>query len=268
MMETMSDFRYDEEVAERYDVAVPLYPGEIDFYLGLAKEAEGRGLRTLEPACGTGRVAIPLAREGIRIVGMDNSPAMLARARKKSADLSNAEWVEGDMRSFTLGESFGLVMIPAGSFQLLLTTEDQIACLESIGRHLEPGGRLVLALDNQNIVAMSEWLTTKRGTFQRHAARDHRDPETGREVRSWGSLEYRPSAQRYIASSLREELDEDGRVVERAYGQPMECRYLHRYEAEHLLARCGFAPEALYGDYFRAEYSARSPGMIWVARLP
>ena len=148
-------FIYDEDVALRYDAAVPVQAGEIEFYLELAREAGDRSLPTLELACGSGRIAVPLAREGVRLVGLDNSPAMLARAREKSAGLAGVEWVEGDMRSFGLGKTFGLVIIPVASLQPLLTTEDQMACLRCAHRHLAPGGRLALELDNTSVVVMA-----------------------------------------------------------------------------------------------------------------
>ena len=260
------EFVYDEEVALRYDAAVPVQPGEIEFYLALARDAEAKGLRTLEIACGSGRVAIPLARQGVRVVGLDNSPAMLTRAREKSAGLDTVEWAEGDMRAFDLGEMFGLVTIPVGSFQLLPTTEDQLSCLQCIHRHLTPGGRLAFELDNPSIVAMAEWLTEKRGTLQRRPQRDYRHPVTGNQVYSWGSVDYHPSEQKSIGWGVTEEVDEEGVVVRRTYGQPMELHYFYRFEVEHLLARCGFEVEALYGDLHKGEFRGNSPSMIWVAR--
>ena len=259
-------FEYDEKVAERYDPAIPIGEGEVEFYLELAREAEARGLRTLEPGCGTGRIAIPLAREGVRIVGLDVSSAMLSRAREKSRDLANAEWVEGDMRDFDLGEEFGLVMIPVGTFQLLLTVEDQMSCLRAIHRHLAPGGRFAFEVENPNFVAMAEWLTTKRGTLVRNPRRDYRHPVTGLQVRSWGMREFHPSEQRAIGHGLIEELDDEDVMVRRIHQQPIELHYFFRYEVEHLLARCGFEIEALYGDVRKNEYRSTSPDFIWVAR--
>ena len=261
-----STFIYDEEVAVRYDSAVPSPDEEIEFYLELAREAQAAGLPTLEPACGTGRIAVPLAREGISIVGLDVSAAMLARAKEKSAGLETAQWLEGDMRDFELPERFGLAIIPVGTFQLLLTTDDQLACLRCIHRHLAPGGRLAFEVENPNTVAMAEWLTTKRGTFQRRPQRDYQHPESGLNVQSWGSAEYHPSEQRYIGHNMIEEMDDAGMVVHRSYSKPMTLRYLFRYETEHLLARCGFEIEALYGDVTKAEYRGTSPDMVWVAR--
>lgn len=175
----MAEFVYDEDVATRYDAAVPIPPGEIEFYLELAREARAWGLATLELACGTGRFAIPLAREGIDIVGLDNSPEMLAPARDKSAGLKNVRWVDGDMRSADLGERFGLVFIADGTFQLMLSMEDQMACLRCAYDHLTPGGRLAFEIATPDIVAMGEWLTSKRGVLQRTRPATTRTPRQG-----------------------------------------------------------------------------------------
>jgi SAM-dependent methyltransferase len=257
----------DKQAAARYDAAVRVQPGEIEFYLELARAAQGQGLPTLELACGTGRIALPLAREGISLVGIDNAPAMLERARGKSLGLENARWLEGDMRDFDLGERFGLIFIAAGTFQLLLEVEEQLACLRCVARHLAPGGRFAFEVENPDIVRMSQWLTDKRGTFVRNPSRDHDDPESGRRVLAWDTVEYHPSQQRYVSQRIHEELDGDGHTVARRYyNEPMEVRYFHRYEMEHLLARAGLEVEALYGDTLKNEYRATSPDFIWVAR--
>jgi SAM-dependent methyltransferase len=259
-------YRYDATIAARYDAAVPLEPSEVEFYLELARTAESLDLRTLELACGTGRVAIPLAREGIRITGIDASPEMLARARLKGEGLDNVEWREGDMRTFDLGEQFGFAYIPAGTFALNLMVEDQAACLERLRSHLAPGGRLAFDLGNFDIVDAARWLGERRGTYFRNPARDYTHPETGRKVLSYASSEYRPSEQVWTQNRMQDELDEDGTVVRREYGRPMAVRQFHRYEVEHLLARCGFEVEALYGDYAKSAYRGSSGLMVWVAK--
>ncbi len=115
------------------------------FYLGLARQASTRRHAVLELACGTGRITLPIARDGIEIVGLDNAPAMLDIARRKaSAEDLHVTWVEADMRDFDLGHRFGLVIIPYRSFLHLLTDDDQADCLAAVFRHLEPGGRLAL----------------------------------------------------------------------------------------------------------------------------
>ena len=261
----VTTYVYDEDVATRYDAAVPSSDSEVAFYSALARDAQAIGLRTLEATCGTGRVAIPMARAGIPMVGLDVSAAMLARARANSAGL-DIEWVEGDIRSFDLNEQFGLVTIPVGSFQLIVTIEDQLASLSSIHRHLVPGGRLAFEVENPDLVAMAEWLTSRRGLLARHPARDYTHPETGLDVRAWVTAEYRTSVQCRTGTLIIDELAGDGRVVNRIYGKPMETRYFHRYELQHLLARAGFEMEALYGDMSKSPYRGTSPSMVWVAR--
>jgi SAM-dependent methyltransferase len=264
----LSSFVYDADVAVRYDAAVPLQDGEVEFYLELAREAQAQGLRTLEVTCGTGRIAIPLAREGIPIVGLDISADMLARARERSAGIDNIEWVEGDIRDFDLGEQFGLVTIPVGSFQLLTEVNDQLAALRCIHRHLVPGGRLAFEVENPDIVSLADWITSKSGTLVRNPRRDYVHPESGLRVRSWGTQTVHPSRQERISIGVLDELDGDGVVVRRSYGQEMRVRYFHRYEVEHMLVRCDFAVEALYGDLRKNPYRGTSPDMIWVARRP
>ena len=133
-----------------YDEQVPDWAGEIDFYQDLARRANEKSEAVLEVACGTGRVAVRLAEAGARVTGLELSNEMLDIARQKTRRMPNIRWVQGNMRAFELDERFGLAMIPGHSFLFLLTTEDQLSCLESIYRHLLPGGVLVIHLDHQD----------------------------------------------------------------------------------------------------------------------
>ncbi len=249
-----------------YDATVAGPPGDVTFYLGLAKRAHADGLPVLELACGTGRVAIPIAREGIQIVGLDLLPEMLALAREKSEGLSTVRWVEGTMRDFDLPERFGLVFIPFRSFQHMLTTDDQLSCLRCVGRHLVPGGRLALHIFNPDITIMGRWLGERRGELQRRGD-DYRNPRTGRVAKRWETREYRPAGQEVSSTFLDEELDDQGAVISRVY-RDLRLRYIFRFEMEHLLARTDFEVEALYGDFFGAPFEDTSPEMVWVARRP
>ncbi len=258
----MSDF-YDDPVI--YDAKFPGRPGDIDFYLRLAQEAHEAGYPVLEPTCGTGRLAIPIARQGIRVVGLDLSPAMLAVAREKSAGLKTVRWVEADMRSFELPERFGLAYIPYFSFQHLLTTEDQLSCLRCIHDHLVPSGRLAFTVGNPNIVNMGQSLDVKRGALERQ--RDFQHPRSGHTVLAWSTNELSQANQVSSITFLDEELDDGGAVISRIYSS-LKLRYTFRFEMEHLLARVGFEVEALYGDSSGGEFGDSSPVMIWVARRP
>jgi len=256
--------RAREFYAQTYDASVADWPGEIDFYRELVAEATSHRRTVLEVACGTGRVAIRLAQDGVEVVGLDLSSAMLDVAREKSVGMSNIRWVQGDMRSFELGETFGLVIIPGHAFQNMLTAADQIACLESLKRHLTPRGVLVVHLDHQNVSWLGDLMRDRGGVFE--TAEQFLYPKTGRQIRTSRAWSYEPSTQTAIAQTVWEEIGTDGQVVEGWETGPIRLHCVFRFEIEHLLARVGFAVEAVYGDFFRQELQDESSEMIWVAR--
>ena len=253
-----------EQVAQFYDPSMSDWPGEIDFYRELAAEATAHGQPVLEIACGTGRVSLQLAQAGARVVGIDLSAAMLDVARQKSTGIPNVRWVEGDMRSFELGEMFGLVIIPGHSFQHMLIPEDQIACLACIKRHLVPGGVLVVHLDHQDLDWLGDLCTEKGGVFER--AKEFTHPETGHLVRVSKAWSYERSTQTASMVTVWEEIGADGEVIDRWERGPIRLHCAFRFEMEHLLARAGFDVEAVYGDFYGELLKDESTEMIWVAR--
>ncbi len=258
-----TDNFYDPEL---YDARSQGVPGDVEFFLGLAKDADNAGHPVLELATGTGRVAIPITRAGVRVVGLDASKEMLAEAAKKSSGLDNVRWVHGDMKAFDLPERFGLAFIPFRSFQHLLTVRDQIACLECIFRHLVPGGRIALDVFNPDIVIMGQWLGEKRGGIRRRGE-DYVSPKTERVVKAWETREYYPAEQELESTFIDEELDDEGAVISRVY-RGLRLRYVFRYEMEHLLARAGLEIEDLFGDCYGAPFTDTSPELVFVARKP
>jgi hypothetical protein len=97
----------------------------------------------LEFAIGTGRIALPLAEKGVRVVGIDNSEAMLARLRDKPG----AERIEaspGDMASTRVDGDFSLVYLVFNTIFNLVTQDGQVACFENAAAHLRSGGRFVI----------------------------------------------------------------------------------------------------------------------------
>jgi ubiquinone/menaquinone biosynthesis C-methylase UbiE len=252
--------------AQTYDTVVSDWPGEIDFYRELATAAFASGLAVLEVACGTGRVALRLAKEGGELVGLDLSSIMLDVAREKSAGLSNVRWVQGDMRSFDLGQTFGLVIIPGHSFQNILTADDQFSCLASIRRHLVPGGLLVVHLDRPEVDWLGDLTRDLGGVFETAAPFVH--PLTGHQIRTKQAWWYEPATQTAISHKIWETLDEEGEVVDILDRGPIRLHVVSPFEMEHLLARAGFAVEALYGDFHRRPLGSGSSEMVWVASRP
>jgi SAM-dependent methyltransferase len=217
----------------------------------------------LELGCGTGRVAIPIAEQGGEVVGLDLSPFIMEIARKKSAGLKNLHWVQGDMRSFELQETFGLITIPGHAFQNLVTVEDQVTCLESIHNHLLPAGKLIIHLDHQSFSWLGDLMGEKGGVFQSSGEFIH--PDSSRRVRTWRAWSFEPASQTAIAETIWEVFGTDGQVIERLESGPIRLHCAFRFEIEHFLARCGFNLEAVYGDFLGNELLDDSEEMVWLA---
>jgi SAM-dependent methyltransferase len=123
---------------------------DVRFYTDLAV-ARARGGPVLEYGCGNGRIAIPIARHGLEVTGVDLSAAMLRdlRARLRSEPPEVRRLVRarrGDMRSVRLGRRFPLVLCTFNAFLHLYTRQDVERFLARAREHLEPGGELCFDL--------------------------------------------------------------------------------------------------------------------------
>ena len=119
-------------------------PGE-DKWLKQVAEEEGDPIGEL--ACGHGRLCIPLARLGHTVVGMDQSATLIEIARQAALFepepvQNKLEFARGDLRDFDLGRRFRYIFIFFGGFYYLERSEERLACLRHIHRHLYPGGLL------------------------------------------------------------------------------------------------------------------------------
>jgi len=258
------DQPYQDELAQLYDVAVPDWPGEIEFYRQLAQQSPSGQRSVLEIACGTGRVAVQLASADVQITGIDLSNQMLDIARSKSTELPNIRWMQADMRSFDLEEHFGLAIVPAYSFQLLLTENDQASCLDQTARHLEPGGRLVLHLERHD----TDWLTSlPPDNFTRfEPSGEAVHPLTGQLIRVSYAWSYEPAA-RVVTTIIRyETIEESGQISGRKDRHPLKMVCTSRHNLQQLLAQSGFETNAIYGDFVGNPLDDDSREMIWVAR--
>jgi SAM-dependent methyltransferase len=120
---------------ERYDWEVAAVAGRGDDDVRWLAGLVGTGT-VLELACGTGRIARPLADRGATVVGLDIDPQMLAAATRHP----RVHLVRGDMRRFAFAARFDVVAIPYNGLQLLLDDADRLACLRCAAGHLAEGG--------------------------------------------------------------------------------------------------------------------------------
>jgi SAM-dependent methyltransferase len=262
-MHPMADLDEYDASAEFYDY-VPPYSERPDVAFWTAAALESGG-PVLEVGCGTGRVLIPTARAGIQVVGLDLSQSMLAICRQRLArepdDVrARVTLVEGDMRNFQLSRLFALATMPFRPFQHLIKMEDQMACLETIRGHLAPGGKLILDLFNPSLPALVDDSRSEEYGDEPEFLM----PDGRRVVRRFRTVRRDWLAQVQDVELIYYVAHPDGRQERLVHGFPM--RYLFRYEAEHLLARCGYRIDALYSDFERHPYGAVNPGeLIFVA---
>ncbi len=260
-----------------YDLENADFTEDLDFWVGLAKEANGP---TLELGCGSGRVTQQIARAGCTVVGLDNSEPMLALARAKLArkpELSaRATLLLGDMTNFDLyGQTgvsaphradtqvgpyisppFGLIICPFNTFMHLLAAAEQLALLACARRHLAPGG--VLALDLTNPAPAyadpDESLTLEPTS---------RDDGADLTVQQFSTIQLDRTAQVAHIVWQYDAIAADGAV--RRTLAPLELRYTFPAEMSLLLDRAGFRLTHLYGDYDEGPLTDESERMIVVA---
>lgn len=112
---------------------------------GLDVHGEASLVRSLRPesvldaGCGTGRVAVELARHGIRVVGVDLDPSMITEARRLAPEL---EWVQADLATLDLGRTFDVVVL-AGNVPLFCPIAMRPALIKACAAHVVPGGSMV-----------------------------------------------------------------------------------------------------------------------------
>jgi SAM-dependent methyltransferase len=137
---------WDADAAGSYDTpGTGMFAPEV---LGPAVErlaALAGGGGALEFAIGTGRVAIPLREQGVRVSGIEFSQAMIDQLRTK-ADAQAIPVVIGDMAKAAVSGEFSLVYLVFNTISNLLTQAEQVECFRNAARHLRQGGRFVIEL--------------------------------------------------------------------------------------------------------------------------
>jgi len=219
---------------------------EVAFFLSLAP-ANGQ---LLELACGTGRVAVPLAEAGggrFAVTGLDLSAGMLAVARDSGAGVT---WVEGDMCAPPLDDdAFDLAFCTLNSFLHLHERPQQEAFLAQARRVLKPGGRLVLSVVNPDVHSYA------RPPHARFIMLDAPDLLV-EEALNYDHATQRSRGVLYFSDQERRDF----------FVASADLRALFPEELLALLGYNGFEVEARYGDFERGAFTSRSPLQVVVAR--
>jgi SAM-dependent methyltransferase len=243
-----------------YDLEDPSDNG-VAFYRTLVRETGGP---VLEIACGTGRVTIPIAREGIPVTGLDIVAGMIERARSKAVGLP-ARWLVGDARTFALAEHFRLVFLTGNAFQAFVTNADQEALLQRVQAHLHDQG--VFAFETRNpllpdVDPPAGLFVTLDTHAEEEAGASFINAE-GHEVRVSRTRRYDHVTQIVHLTSYKRWNDgkQDRIKVART-----ALRYTFPQELAALLYYNGFTITRQYGDWNEEPLSATSPSIIAVCR--
>jgi len=215
-----------DPIARVYDPWSASVIEDVEFYV---EEAVASGGPVVELACGTGRIAVPVARAGIRVIGVDASAGMLEVAREHAAaEGVSVDLRQGDMREPPVEERVPLVLIPFRSLLHMTTELDRLRALAAANELLLPGGRLVFDVFAPSAEDIEDthgrWLEREPGIFERA---------------DWDEVE------RTLTLSVRR--GEDASTMLLAWVSPLEW---HR-----LLDRAGFEVEAQWGWFDRRPYA-------------
>jgi SAM-dependent methyltransferase len=189
-------------LARLYDLDLVDDPGDVDLYLALAGRVDGP---VLELAAGTGRLAVPLAAAGHRVVAVDVDPAMLARARARADEAGlgsdRLEFVEADLLDLRLPDAgrFGLAFLALNSIMLLASRDAQRRAVATLASHVRRGG----------LVAIDAWLPDA-DDLARFDGRiilewPRADPETGALVTKAGSALHDAATGTVMLTAIYEE---------------------------------------------------------------
>jgi len=230
--------RYDA-IARLYDPWSVSVTEDVPFYVDEARRVSPGPV--VELGVGTGRIAVPIAVEGIRVIGVDSSAGMLEVARERAESAGVADLVElrlGDLRAPPVTERVELVICPFRSYLHLRTDEERLRALRAARDLLVPGGRLVFDVFTPGADDIAEtdgrWLEREPEIFERA------DWDT--EARTLTLSVRGPTGQATLALA-----------------------WLSTDEWRALLERAGFEVEALYGWFDRRPFRG-GEDMVWIAR--
>lgn len=239
---------WDEEAARRYDTpGLGMFaPEVIGPTVERLRALAGDG-RALEMAIGTGRVAVPLAKTGVAVSGIELCQPMIDQLRTK-AGAGEIPVVLGDMTTTRVEGRFDLVFLVFNGISNVLTQDGQIAVFENAARHLVPGGRLLIELWVPSLPSLPTG-----GAGSVFAARP-------------GYLAadvFDPVAQHVVSHHVS--FDGDGGTAAQIFRSPH--RYVWPAELDLMARIAGFTLESRHGGWSNEPFTAQSRDHVSVYRL-
>jgi SAM-dependent methyltransferase len=248
--------------AKHYDAAYAVKQDLVDlpFYVDLAKQSGGP---VLEIACGTGRVLLSIAREGIQIDGVDNSAPMLrvlqSRLEGEPREVSGKVTLhEGDMQGFHLNKKFPLVVMPFRPMQHMYTVQDQVDALATAAAHMEENGRLAFDVFYPKFEAIPSGVGQE--VLELEWPVDSRPPKTVRRYLRKESFD--KIHQSFSATFIFRTFEGDKLVLEET--EPLKMSYYTYPHLRALFMLAGLDVLEEYGSFARAPLDNSAEQMIFV----
>lgn len=250
-----------EQIAHYYDLTHARLTEDIPYILQLARQSGGPAL---ELGCGSGRLLIPLAQAGYTVLGVDNSPAMLARAQTRvqqlpPAQAARVQLLQADMTQLTLTAAppYGLALLPYNT-AMHLTPPQLTQTLRRVQRYLGQNGRLLIDLANPFIVAatLNDHMVTLENVFT--------DPETGETIVQMASNRLDDEAQILHITWLYDASPAAGGAVQRTVVQA-DYHYWYPHQLEMALHDAGLRALRFSGDYADAPFDQESERLLLLA---
>jgi ubiquinone/menaquinone biosynthesis C-methylase UbiE len=253
-----------DEYAPFYDWenAQTLGRRDVPFWQRVATQARGA---VLELGCGTGRVSLPLARAGVKLVGIDRSAPMLERARRRirrrgtrgttgiAVARPSVRFVRGDIRALPFDRaSFPMVIAPYGILQSLIRPSDLTATLASVARVVAPGGTFGIDL----VPDVPKWREYENRVGLR-----------GKSGKTQLTLieSVRQDPKRRLTTFEQKYVERRGAET-REHRFDLTFRTLSVSEMTQRLERAGFGVDAVLGDYRGRPWDERADVWIIMAR--
>ena len=227
-----------DAISRLYDPWSRSVTEDVGFYV---EEARAVAPPVVELGVGTGRIAVPIASEGVRVVGVDSSPGMLEVCRERAELAGVSDLVElhlGDLRKPRLDEQVELVLCPFRSYLHLHTDAERLEALRAARELLVPGGRLIFDVFRPGEDDIAET----------HGRWLEREPKIYERAR-WDTTS------RTLTLSVRGPSGET----------TMNLAWLDAHEWRELIEQAGFEVDALYGWFDRRPYRD-GEDMVWIAR--
>ncbi|SES18571.1 class I SAM-dependent methyltransferase [Psychrobacillus sp. OK032] len=245
---------YDDPVS--YDIENNAYLGELPF---LMEWASSKGGPIVDLACGTGRITIPLASKGFKLIGVDLHAGMLEQAKKKAQELDlQIEWVEQDCTQLELNLTSPLIYMVGNSIQHFHSNESQNMLLSSIHKHLVEDGVFIFGTRFPNAEELLQPSTEEYW-------KTYFDTTCDKNVDVYTISNYDALNQIQHYTTIRKYKNGLGKIVDEKRTN-ISLRYTYPKEMERVLTENRFDILSVYKDWNGTLISNDSYEMIYVCR--